>query len=309
MNAQPVRTAAPRTGLGEGPRLDAASATLSWVDITSGRLWLAGVRPDAPPGDLLAAPRLLLGLPGNLGCAVRAGEGEDWLLGHGAAVLRWRPGTDPVPVLGLEPDEGRAHLNDGAVAPDGRFWIGSMSAVKPLRPWGRLHAVDAGRTPPTAAVLHDGLLASNGIGWSPDGSRAYVVDSGHRVVHRLRQDGRGGLIPDGPALEVAGGVPDGLTVDDEGGVWVALWDGAAVVRFDAEGAERDRIPFPCSRPTACALVGTRLVVTTARVEGEEASGWTYAVDVGVGGPAARRAALAPDGPHGPAVPPDRGGTS
>ncbi|MFJ9980688.1 SMP-30/gluconolactonase/LRE family protein [Streptomyces cyaneofuscatus] len=286
-----IRTRLPRARLGEGPRYDAATATLSWVDIVAGQVWLADVALGGPAEGWPKDPRPLVGLPGSVSCAVRAGEADEWLLANGGTVVRWRPGTEPVPLVQLEPDARRAHLNDGAVDAEGRFWVGSMGVERPLRPWGRVRVIDAGQAPPTATVAVEGLLAANGIGWSPDGTRVYVVDSGRRLIHRLRYGADGVPTPDGPPLEPAGGVPDGIAVDDEGCLWVALWDGGRVVRLSPGGEELGRIGLPCSRPTACALVGTRLVVTTAQVPGEDASGWTYATDVEVGGPAAHRAAL------------------
>jgi sugar lactone lactonase YvrE len=139
-------------------------------------------------------------------------------------------------------------------------------------------------------VLLEGMLAANGIGWSPDGAITYVVDSGLRIIHRLRTRTEGPLEPAGPPLGVPVGAPDGIAVDSEGCLWVALWDGGCVVRLSPEGEELARIDLPCSRPSACALVGSRLLVTTATVAGEEGSGWTYAMDVPVGGPPAHRVA-------------------
>ncbi|MFC9328817.1 SMP-30/gluconolactonase/LRE family protein [Kitasatospora sp. NPDC057015] len=289
MSDRPVRTALPRTLLGESPRLDAATGTLSWVDLVAGRLWSAEARPDA--AEPLSAPALLAEFQGELGCAVRAGGADDWLLALDGTVLHWRPGTAPAQAAVAavpEPDPGRARLNDGAVDRLGRLWVGSIGHRRPLEPVARLHLLSAGRPP---AVLLDGMLAANGIGWSPDGSLAYVVDTGHRRIHRLRLDRNGVPRPDGEPLTVRQGAPDGLAVDDRGCLWVALWDAAAVVRLAPDGTELHRVEMPCSRPTACAFVGTRLVVTTATVEGEDASGWTYAVEVGVGGPAAHRAEL------------------
>ncbi|MGW4746918.1 SMP-30/gluconolactonase/LRE family protein [Streptomyces sp. NPDC004290] len=293
MSGRPVRSALPRARLGESPRLDAATGTLSWVDLVAGRLWQADARPDAD--EPLTAPTLLAEFPGELGCAVRAGERGDWLLALDGAVLRWSPGTAPehATVTAVpEPDPGRARLNDGAVDPLGRLWVGSIGHRRPLEPVARLHLITPGRP---AAVLLDGMLAANGIGWSPDGTRAYVVDTGHRRIHRLRLDRDGLAQPDGAPLPVRRGAPDGLAVDDEGCLWVALWDAAEVVRLAPDGTELHRVEMPCSRPTACAFVGPHLVVTTATVEGEDASGWTYTLDVGVGGPPAHRALLPASG--------------
>ncbi|MFF6983805.1 SMP-30/gluconolactonase/LRE family protein [Streptomyces sp. NPDC008343] len=282
--------------MGESPRYDAATRTLSWVDLVAGRLWLARVQADAPVEAWVPDPAPMVELSGPLGCAVRTEDGG-WLLAAGGSVVRRRTGTEPTVLATLEDGSGRARLNDGAVDADGRFWVGSLSIPRPLEPWGRLHVVDGAASVRTR-VVREGMLAANGIGWSPDGATAYVVDSGHRLIHRLRTGAEGILAEAGPPLGVPAGVPDGIAVDEEGCLWVALWDAGAVVRLSPEGQVLRRVGLPCSRPTACALVGARLLVTTATVSGEEASGWIYAADVGVGGPAAHRART----PAAPGVP-------
>ncbi|QMU70170.1 SMP-30/gluconolactonase/LRE family protein [Streptacidiphilus sp. P02-A3a] len=295
--ARPVRAPLPRALLGEGPRYDAASGTLSWVDLVAGQLWLAPVRPGAPLDAWIGRPVLLAEFPRQVSCAVRVRGGDGWLLAVGGTVVHWHPDRDPAVLAELEPDPEHSCLNDGAVDPRGRFWIGSMGVRRPLGPWGRLHLLrpghpgDGGRA--GSRVLLEGMLAANGIGWSPDGATTYVVDSGLRLIHRLRTGARGPLAAAGPPLAVPDGVPDGIAVDGAGCLWVALWDGGCVVRLGPRGELLRRIELPCSRPAACALVGSRLVVTTASVPGEPGSGWTYAVDVGSGGPAAPRALLRP----------------
>ncbi|MER6461985.1 SMP-30/gluconolactonase/LRE family protein [Streptomyces sp. NPDC001228] len=293
---RPVRAPLPRAALGEAPRYDAATGTLSWVDLPAGQLWLAKAAPDGPAAGWISAPALLTTLPDPLSCAVRTRDGH-WLLAAGGAVLHWDPSTGAGAATVLEPDTARARLNDGAVDADGRFWIGSMGVARPLRPWGRLHVLHGAPATGTR-VLREGLLAANGIGWSPDSAITYVVDSGTRLIHRLRTDGAAGpLRAAGPPLAVPAGTPDGITVDREGCLWVALWDGGCVVRLSPDGEVLVRVDLPCSRPTACTLVGSRLLVTTATVTGEAGSGWAYAVDVPVGGPPAHRAA--PAGPPAP----------
>lgn len=283
----PIVTQAPVADLGECPRYDAATGTLSWVDIDAGRLWCADVLPEAPLAETLQRARLLIEVPGPLGCAVRRGLGagsqSSWLLGHGGAVVEWTEGSRPRTVVQVEPDEALVRLNDGAVGPDGRLWVGSIPVPRPLQPWGRLHRVGMEAE---AETLMDGLLAANGIGWSPDASVLYLVDTGRKLIHRLGA---------GEPLSTADipGSPDGIAVDIAGCVWVAMWGGAAVVRLSPDGELIDRISMPCSRPTACALVDRRLLVTTARVESEPQSGHVFAIDVDTPGLPAPRALQAP----------------
>jgi sugar lactone lactonase YvrE len=115
-----------------------------------------------------------------------------------------------------------------------------------------------------------GLTISNGIGWSPDGTTMYLNDSGTACVYAFRFDGPTGAISERRTLvhidqpDVA---PDGLTVDDQGGIWVALWGGAAVNQYRPDGILKASVTFPVDRPTSCAFGGpdnATLFVTTAR---------------------------------------------
>jgi sugar lactone lactonase YvrE len=170
--------------------------------------------------------------------------------------FRWLR-RDPVP--------GR-RANDAAVAPDGSLWTGTM----------RYDEAPAGgtltRTTPdgTATTVLADVAVSNGTGWSPDGRRMYYIDSPTRRIDVFD------LRPDDPlpvnrrplaVVEDGAGYPDGLTVDADGCVWVALWDGAAVRRYTPEGVLDRVVELPVRRPTACAFGGsglTDLYVTSAR---------------------------------------------
>jgi sugar lactone lactonase YvrE len=117
-----------------------------------------------------------------------------------------------------------------------------------------------------------GLTISNGIGWSPDASTMYLNDSGTGCVDAFRFDGASGAISDRRTLvhiDQPGVAPDGLTVDDEGGIWVALWNGAAIHRYAPDGSFLTSVRLPVERPTSCAFGGPRrdtLFVTTARAD-------------------------------------------
>jgi sugar lactone lactonase YvrE len=117
-------------------------------------------------------------------------------------------------------------------------------------------------------ILGD-LTISNGLGWSPDGAIMYLADSGPRIVHAFRFDGEDGTISDGRALITiaeAVGAPDGLTVDADGDLWVAIYGGGRVQRYSPDGVLRETLFVPASQSTSCAFAGpglNRLYVTTA----------------------------------------------
>jgi sugar lactone lactonase YvrE len=190
----------------------------------------------------------------------RAGGGLVLNLRDGIGLLdpdgafRWLH-HDPVP--------GRRG-NDAAVAPDGSLWAGTMRYDE--APGGGTLTRLTGDG--TAEAVLDDVTVSNGTGWSPDGRLMYYVDTPTRGIDVFDVDG--GRVTGRRRLarvEEGAGYPDGLTVDAEGCVWVALWDGGAVRRYTPSG-ELDRVlPLPVPRPTACAFGGpdlTDLYITTAR---------------------------------------------
>ncbi|MFF8609813.1 SMP-30/gluconolactonase/LRE family protein [Streptomyces sp. NPDC015346] len=238
--------------LGEGPTWDPAQARLVWVDILGRRVHTfepgSGRRSVVAVAQHIGAakPRAGGGLVANL----RDGVG---LYDAGGAFTWLR--HDPVP--------GRRG-NDAAVAPDGSLWAGTMRYDE--GPGGGnlvRYAADGSATP-----LLDEVTISNGIGWSPDASLAYYVDTPTRRVDTLRlRDGRIAERTPFASVEPGAGYPDGLTVDAEGCVWVALWDGGQLRRYTPRGALDRIVDLPVSRPTACAFGGPALrdlYVTTAR---------------------------------------------
>ncbi|MFD8298990.1 SMP-30/gluconolactonase/LRE family protein [Streptomyces bauhiniae] len=239
--------------LGEGPTWDPAGARLLWVDVLGSRVHTydpaTGRRTVRTTGQHVGAakPRAHGGLVLNLR------DGVALLDPDGA--FRWLH-RDPVP--------GR-RANDAAVAPDGSLWAGTMRYDEAPGGGTLTHLTGDGTAEP---VLTDATV-SNGIGWSPDGTLMYYVDSPTRRVDVFDYDGTG--VRDRRTLAVVeegAGFPDGLTVDAAGCVWVALWDGGAVRRYAPSGALDREIRLPVPRTTACAFGGPGLrdlYVTTARV--------------------------------------------
>ncbi|KES04735.1 calcium-binding protein [Streptomyces toyocaensis] len=241
--------------LGEGPVWDPATGRLLWIDILGSRVHTydpaTGLRTLRRTGQHVGAvrPRAGGGLVLNLRDGIGLIDPDD--------TFRW---------LHREPVAGR-RANDAGVAPDGSLFAGTMRYDE-APGGGSLSRVDGDGT---VKVLLDGVAVSNGVGWSPDGRLMYYVDSPTRRVDVFdvgEADGRIGNRRAVVAIEDGAGFPDGLCVDADGCVWVALWDGGAVRRYTPAGDLDREIRLPVPRVTACAFGGpglTDLYITTARV--------------------------------------------
>ena len=173
--------------------------------------------------------------------------------------------------------------------PDGRFWIGTMSYRRTIGA-ASVYRWDGPGTRPVRAW--GGATTANGLGFSPDGALGYWTDTPTRTVTVFDYDARAGLVNPRPFVEIeeGAGKPDGLCVDAEGGVWVALHRGSAVRRYDAEGRLSEVVELPVNKVTACTFGGEdldRLYITTSREnlpdDVEPASGSVYLAEVGVKG--------------------------
>ncbi|MFE6621196.1 SMP-30/gluconolactonase/LRE family protein [Streptomyces sp. NPDC057740] len=240
--------------LGEGPTWDPVSGRLIWIDILTSRIHTY---------DPVSGRRSVRTTPQHVGAVKpRAGGGLVLNLRDGVGLL---DPDDTFRWLHHEPVPGR-RANDAAVAPDGSLWAGTMRYDE--APGGGTLSRITGDG--AAEVILDDVAVSNGTGWSPDGRLMYYVDSPTRRVDvfDFTDDGRAVNRRPLVGIEDGAGFPDGLTVDAEGCVWVALWEGASVRRYTPAG-ELDRVvPLPVPRVTACAFAGpdlTDLYITTARV--------------------------------------------
>ena len=265
--------------LGEGPLWSARDGRLLWVDILAPAIHVSdpatGADRVVPTDEMVAAlaPRAA----GGFVAAARSG-------------LRGFDGVTLGDVIAAPIAAGAGlRLNDGRCDAAGRFWVGSL-ALDSTPDAGALHRLDPdGSAHPALAGLH----VPNGLGFSPDGRLLYLADSARRRVDVFDFDAaRGTLANRRPFVTLAEGegVPDGLCVDAEGGVWIALWDGWRVVRHAPDGRLDRVIHLPVPRPTSCAFGGAdlgTLYVTSARVRLSAAqlaeaplSGSVFAIDPG-----------------------------
>jgi sugar lactone lactonase YvrE len=246
-----------RADLGEGPAWDAGVGLLYWVDIHAGNLHTF----DPASG----ADRILsLGAP--LGCAAPARDGGLVLaLGPDLCTLA-SPAGIPTRLATPERVPGN-RFNDGKCDPAGRFLAGTMDDAE-KEATGSLYSFAADGT---LTTLLTGLRISNGLTWSPDYGTFYFIDTPTRLVMAYAYDlETGGLSDPRPVLRVPEslGWPDGMTSDQEGCLWIALWGGASVTRWDpAAGRMIAAFPLPALNVTSCIFGGPgldELYITSAR---------------------------------------------
>jgi sugar lactone lactonase YvrE len=186
----------------------------------------------------------------------------------GGAVLGFARGfalQDPDGTVEALPDiwsDPGVRMNEGGCDPDGRFYCGSMAYDK--RPGaGSLYRLDPDGS---ITVVLEGVTVSNGLEWSPDGSRAYYNDTDTHRTDVFDYDAESGLTGRRVFADVAPARPDGLTVDSDGGVWVAL-SGAGAVRRYVDGRPDEVVEVAARKVTACTFGGQgldELFITTSR---------------------------------------------
>jgi sugar lactone lactonase YvrE len=251
-----------RAGLGESPIWDGREGALYWIDGRKpniNRFDPATARnhavTSAEPVHAIALTR-----GHRLLCAFEASLGLiDCETGALQALVSLIEGVED-------------NLNDGACDRAGRFWVGSKARdwVKPV---GVLFRYD-----PDGSVhrLDQGFQLSNGLGWSPDNRTMYFIDSAPREIYAYDFDlADGGIKNRRRLVRIAEehGLPDGMTVDAEGFLWVAQWSGGRVVRYDPDGKIERVIPMPVQRPTSVAFGGrdlTTLFITSGTMRMSEA---------------------------------------
>jgi sugar lactone lactonase YvrE len=271
---QPTQVQAPVSELGEGPVWDGGDQALYWVDIPA-RL----VHRMAADGSLATWD---VGQP--VGAVVpRASGGLVVAVRDGFMTLD--PATGELATLAeVEQDNPATRMNDGACDRAGRFFAGTMGFNEEPG-LGTLYRLDPDLR---VTTLVTGVGISNGIGWSPDDRLMYYIDSHTHQVDVFDYDpATGGIEGRRPFAAVGQGdvVPDGLTVDAEGCVWVAVWGGHAVLRHDPAGQVVQTVEIPAARVSSCAFGGPgldRLYVTTAAGPGESA-GALFTAEPGVTG--------------------------
>jgi sugar lactone lactonase YvrE len=275
--------------LGEGAVWDdsCAGGALLWVDIPAGLVF----RKPASGGR---TERIDLGQ--SVGCVFpRFSEGYVAGLRDGVAAFDFERGiTGWVDrSIGTDPE---TRCNDGAIDRRGRLWVGVMPDDQRAGA-GRLLRIDG--TGP-ARIVREGLTVPNGIAWSADGGLMFHIDSPRRVIKAIEFDEASGELGDvvrSIHTPEAWGYPDGMTVDEEGCLWVAHWAGSRVSRWDPFRASCiGEIALPTPNVTSCAFGGEGfrdLFITTAR-DGDGVGGEVFVCRPG---PVGQRPGPPPYRPH------------
>jgi sugar lactone lactonase YvrE len=270
--------------IGECPLYDPLGERVLWVDIAAGLVHEHVLERAATRTVDLETP---------VGFLVPRARGG-FLAGTGRGLLALSADLAVQDCLAVPPDLGDGlRINDGACDAAGRVIFGTVDP-RQQRP-GTLWSFGAdGLTP-----LADGVAMANGIGFSPAGDRLYFVDTLTQAIAEYRYDLDSGALGDGAtllAVPAAAGLPDGLAVDAQGDIWLAVWGAGEIWRLTAAGAHVGTVGVAAAQTSSCAFgLGERLLITSAR-EGLAAplagrDGALFVADVGVQGGPTRTAAV------------------
>jgi sugar lactone lactonase YvrE len=237
--------------LGEGPAWDAKTQTLYWVDILEKRIY--------------AGTELLAQLDDYIGCLAPRKNGN-LILGMRSSFADFRVDSSQQTVLAAVSESATHRINDGKCDPAGRFIAGSMD-MNETDPTGSVYSFDGKQV----TKLFGGVTISNGLAWSADHKTFYYIDTPTRNVQAFDYDLAAGQITN---PRVAFHVPDtlgwadGMTSDTDGNLWIALWGGAQVTKWNPRtGQLLEQIPVPALQTSCCVFGGkdlNELYVTSAR---------------------------------------------
>lgn len=267
--------------LGEGPVWDVQEQALYWVDIRNPAVRRYGDR-DRKVTDW-AMPEMV----GSL--AVRDQGGL--LLALKSALAFFDPQSGSIRrVASPEADRPGQRFNDGKCDRQGRFWAGTMNDTA-RQPDGTLYRFDRSG----CVAVESGITIPNSLCWSPDGRTMYFSDSWTRTIRAFDFDTATGQVTNKRpfATTVAPAIPDGATIDAEGCLWCAEYDGWRITRFAPDGKRMRSIELPLQRPTSCMFggpdLGTLFVTSAtqklspAELAKQPLAGALLAMDVGVRG--------------------------
>ena len=241
--------------LGEGPVWVEAEQALYWVDIQGCKIFR--LRESA---ELDEWPT-----PFRVGCIAPKRSGG-FIAGtdRGLATIDLGSGRFEL-FASPEDDRPGNRFNDGKVDREGRLWAGTMDD-REREASGALYRIDPDLG---CSRVDDGYRVTNGPAFDPSGSRMYVTDSALQIIYAfdLSADGEASGKRLFAKFGDGDGYPDGMTVDADGNLWVAFWDGWCLRKISPAGQVLEKVEMPVQRPTSCTFGGPeldRLYVTSAR---------------------------------------------
>jgi sugar lactone lactonase YvrE len=243
--------------LGEGPVWNQSIKSLNFIDIFGKRVY--SYDPQVGRLDSFLCPQ-------EIGAVIPSETGGFLLNLRDGIYTSTLSGSEITLAMSIESENGTNRMNDAKCDPHGRLWAGTMDEAGVKRS-GALYRIDERGL----VKILDNVTVSNGLGWSPDGEVMYYIDSGKQMLQAGDFDlNTGMLINLKPFVEFKSemGTPDGLTVDQDGGVWVAFFGGGSVRRFSPEGLLTHIVNLPASQVTSCCFGGEtygQLYITTANV--------------------------------------------
>lgn len=257
-----VVASAERFVLGEGPVWDAARGRLLFVDIEDGAVLIGRLGGDTVQVDER------LDFDGTVGAVAVAADGR-LLVAAERDLVRIEPDGSRSPVLRLIADDEPRRLNDGKVDPAGRFLVGSCpKAERTNDEWLKRLEPDG-----TLTTLDSDLGLSNGLAWSCDGSRMFSIDSFEHVIWARDYSAATGAFGERAAfVRIEDGYPDGMCIDAEDHLWVAVYGRGEVRRVSPAGDVVAVVKVPAPQTTSVAFAGTgldTLVITTASYQMSE----------------------------------------
>jgi sugar lactone lactonase YvrE len=240
---------------GEGPVWDERRGRLVSVDMLAGALLVTDPATGATSRHDVPSPVAAMARP----------TADGWLVVGEREVFHAEADLTGFRQVGELPTAGGVRANDGGCDPAGRLYVGTM-AYDQTPGAGDLFVRQLDGTVEVALA---GVTVSNGLSFGPEPGTACYVDTATQRVERLSFDARGHVSGRQTLVEVPSelGSPDGLTLDADGGIWVALWDGGAVHRYGPDGVLEVRVELPVRRVTSCAFGGpglAELYITTSR---------------------------------------------
>ena len=247
--------------LGEGPVWVRRESALFWVDIKGLKIFRLDVR-----GKLTEWPT-----PMRVGSlAPRKSGGFIGGTEDGIAAIDSEAGRFDI-LFNPEEDRPGNRFNDGKLDRQGRFWAGTMDDGE-REDSGTLYRIDDDLS---WHAMDGGYRVTNGPAFSPDGKIMYHNDSARQLTYVFDlADGQPGERRIFLQFKAGEGYPDGMTVDSEGCLWIALWDGWCVRRYSPGGEWLETLKMPVARPTSCAFGGldlNQLYITSASVGLDQAA--------------------------------------